>query len=295
MKKKRLFNLDLIRTFGLLFIIFNHALNTVWDATNYSYWLDTTIFEKIFILIGYSICRLGVPLFLMITGSLILNKNFESKEDITYFYKNNLFNLVIVIMIWNIIYYVFNIFYYNNQFSIKELLYVLLFMKTSPMPHMWYMSMIIGMYLALPYVSVIVKKFDFKTILVPIATIITFFYLIPNFKTLLIFLEFKGTNIKTILDLNFFGGTYGIYIILGYYVYNQKIFQKIQTRYLVIGVILGLAISCIFQMIGYMSHSSYIIYYNFIGILLSGTLLFEMLRRKEKCLNKHLENKITEI
>ena len=295
MKRKRLFNLDLIRTFGLLFIIFNHALNTVWDATNYSYWLDTTIIEKVFILIGYSICRLGVPLFLMITGSLILNKKFETKEDIIHFYKSNLFNLVIVIMIWNIIYYIFNMFYYESSFSLKDLLYVLLFMKTSPMPRMWYMSMIVGMYLALPYISVVVKKFNFKSMLVPLITIITFFFLIPNLKTFLTFLEFKGTNIKTILDLNFFGGTYGIYIILVYYVYNQKIFENIKTKYLVMGTLFWLAISCVFQMIGYMNHSGYIIYYNFIGILVSGTLLFEILRRNEKCLNKYLENKITEI
>ena len=290
MIKKRLFNLDLIRTIGLLLIIYNHALNTVWDATNYNYWMNAPIFEKSMIVFGYYICRLGVPLFLMITGSLILNKKIETGEDIKKFYKHNLLNLVIVIMIWNVIYCVFDSIYYDKNFSIKNLMYVLLFMKKSPMPHMWYMSMIVGMYIALPYISTIVKKFKFKEIIIPLIIGILCSYIIPNTKILLTFFDFNGTNIKTILDISFLGGAYGIYIILGYYIYNKKILEKIKTKYILLGIIVGMIISIAFQIFAYQNASKYIVYYNFVGILLSGTLLFEFLRRFEKTKRKNIEN-----
>ncbi len=293
--KKRIFNLDLIRIIGLLLIVFNHALNTVWDATNYSYWLNSEIGEKIFIVIGYVICRLGVPLFLMLTGALILNKKFETKSDIIGFYKKNLFNLVLVVLIWNFIYYIFDVLYNNNIFNIKELIYILLFMKKSAMPHMWYMPMIIGMYLALPFLSAVVKKYDFESVIVPLLVSVIFFYLIPNFKTFLNFWGYKAYYINSILDLSFFGGVYGLYIVMGYYIYNKKIFEKISKKTLSFVVILGLIISCIFQIIGYLNESKYIIYYNFIGILVSSIFLFEILRRHEKCNNKIIKNKAMKI
>ena len=293
--KKRFFNLDLMRFFGLLFIIFNHALNTVWDATNFNFWLNTTLVNRIFFLLGYTLCRLGVPLFLMITGALILNKKFEKKEDILRFYKHNLGNLIIAVVIWNFLYYIFNLFYYNNEFSIKDLIYILLFMKNSPMPHMWYMSMIIGMYFVLPYISILVKKLNFKEILIPLLLTVLAFYIIPNFKTFLTFLGFEGTNIRSIIDFTYLGGTYGIYIIMGYYVYNNKILNNVKNRYLVIGLIIGILSTMSFQMIGYLHHSSYIIYYNFIGVLFSGIILFELLRRNEFCNSERIRNSINQI
>lgn len=82
---------------------------------------------------------------------------------------------------------------------------------------------------------------------------------------------------------------------MGYYIYNKKIFEKISKKTLSFVVILGLIVSCLFQIIGYLNKSKYIIYYNFIGILISSIFLFEILRRHEKCNNKIIENKAMKI
>lgn len=98
-------NLDLCRVLAIFSIMFNHALNSVYNVTDYSYWLNSIVFEKAFSLIGYSFSRLGVPLFLMITGALILKKDFNNFEKILQFYKKNLTRLIISVCLWNIIYY----------------------------------------------------------------------------------------------------------------------------------------------------------------------------------------------
>ena len=85
--KERDINLDLCCVLAIFSIMFNHALNSVYNVTDYSYWLNSIAFEKAFSLIGYSFSRLGVPLFLMITGALILKKDFNNFEKILQFYK----------------------------------------------------------------------------------------------------------------------------------------------------------------------------------------------------------------
>ena len=81
--KKRYINLDLIRTIAIILIISNHVLNTIYvNQTNFIGWQSSNLFEKSFILINYIISRLGVPLFVFLTGALILNKKFDDKNDV---------------------------------------------------------------------------------------------------------------------------------------------------------------------------------------------------------------------
>ncbi len=204
--KKRYINLDLIRTVAIILIISNHVLSAIYvNQTNFLGWQSSNMFEKSFILINYILSRLGVPLFLFLTGALILNKNFEDKNDIKKFYQKNLISLVTTVCIWNIIYYFFNMWFNATNFSWKGLLYRVLFMKSSTMPHMWYMPMIIGMYIFLPFVSIIVKKFNFKDLLFPIIIVVLASFILPNIKLFLNFFGYAAKDCNLILNLSYGG------------------------------------------------------------------------------------------
>ena len=53
--------------------------------------------------------------------------------------------------------------------------------------------------------------------------------------------------------------------------------------------------SGLFQMLAYIFHNHYIVYYNFIGILLTSIPLFELIRRIKACKKEFLNHVITYI
>ena len=291
--KKRVFSLDFCRVLAVLSIISNHALNTIFDAGAYAYWNQSPLSEKVFTVVGYIFSRVGVPLFLMITGALILSKKFETGEDITKFYKHNLIPLIVTVEIWNIIYYFFSMFLHQTNFDLNSLIYILLFMKNSTFPHMWYMPMIIGIYLFLPLVSMAMQKLSLKSIKIPLIVVILASFILPNLQCFLQFFRYDALYIHSILDLSFGGGVYGVYIILGYYIFREKVYEKISLKWLILGCIVCFAGSCIFQIIGYIHNSNDIVYYNFIGILLFGICIFTMILKLKDCAYVKIKNLIT--
>ena len=84
MNTNRSKKLDFIRAIAILCVVFCHSIESV-----YYMFQDRTILysnistvSKIFDLTGITLGRLGVPLFLFITGILISKKDFSKKENI---------------------------------------------------------------------------------------------------------------------------------------------------------------------------------------------------------------------
>lgn len=109
LKPKRLFYLDVARFIAIISISLNHAVNRSYENYNnqmaefFALPFGSTLF-KTFISV---FSRIGVPLFLMITGVLILNKKMESASDVKRFYKHNLLSLLITTEIWYVLMYWF--------------------------------------------------------------------------------------------------------------------------------------------------------------------------------------------
>ena len=95
--KSRILYLDAARCAAILMIALNHAVNRTWD--NYekaqeefaSVGLASTILKTLLTIAS----RYGVPLFLMITGALILSRRFDTKEEVRRFYWHNWLSLFI--------------------------------------------------------------------------------------------------------------------------------------------------------------------------------------------------------
>lgn len=170
MKQNRIFNLDVCRALAILSIVFNHALNSYTSISNAKIFYSLNYFERMFIAIGYILSLIGVPLFLALTGALILNKKFENGNDIKKFYKHNLLNLVISVSIWNIIYYFLGLYIFNLQFDWKHLVLTVLFQFITYHFHGVYhidndfLLLLITSLLAFELIRRIKPKKNFKTI-----------------------------------------------------------------------------------------------------------------------------------
>ena len=147
---KRILWLDLARVIALLSISLNHAVYRAVNVGDEISYLNNVgfSFTAIFYTIVYFFSRLGVPLFLMITGALIINKKIDTYSDVIIFYKNNLLKLLITSELWiAIMYWIIIIsklpgYDIPNKFSstIVNFIATLLFNMNYTYGNMWYGS-----------------------------------------------------------------------------------------------------------------------------------------------------------
>lgn len=292
-QNKRIIQLDLARTIAILCVVFCHATEYIYTLTKSGY--DAlSIKSGFFMVLAFNIGRLGVPIFLFLTGTLILSKKIEKDKDILSFYKNNFIPLLIVYLVWIFIYN----FYYiiTKQFDRTSLEYFikeLFLIKKVPFINMWYMNMIISIYIGLPFISKIVKTFSYKTIKYIIYANILCFFILPTINT---FMQIEGIkeNYDFLYNLSYFGGLYGTYILLGFYIYNSDL-KKFSNKKLMIISLLSFAALIIFQIYSYNrgENNYYNTWYNSPFLLICSLCNFKMITRiKLKEINKKIKKTI---
>lgn len=174
------------------------------------------------------------------------------------------------------IYNIFLSLYNNKPFDTYSLIKEMLFLQKVPLMNMWYMPMIIGIYIAIPYVSKVVHTFSIKTLKIPIILIFVCIFIMPTLN--LILKTFKLDQYNCILDISFLGGGYGLYIVGGYLI-REKIIKKIKTKWLVFTSILFFIISCYIQIFELEHKIEYNIWYNSPFIFICTFALFELFTR----------------
>lgn len=128
----RLFYCDYLRVFAAFSVIVIHACAQYWND------FDINSLEW-FVLNGYEgITRWAVPVFVMISGALLLNKEIPLKR----IYSRYVLHLLCAFAFWSIFYCIF------NRRTWPDLCFYLLVGNH----HMWYVAMIIGLYICIPFI-----------------------------------------------------------------------------------------------------------------------------------------------
>lgn len=156
----------------------------------------------------------------------------------------------------------------------------MLFMENAPMMNMWYMPMILGLYVAVPLLSVVIRALSGKAFIVPGALILVVGFVIPWLNNVLA--VFGITFILgggSVLDLSFVGGIYGLYLALGYFIARQRVLRRIPTFLCALASMLGFAVLVFVQYEAKKSGLSYSIWYNDLFILICTVFLFELALR----------------
>lgn len=155
--------------------------------------------------------RFGVPLFLMITGMLTLNKEIELEA----FFKKKFVRIVYPLVFFFIVAYVLGV--YKS------------FLTT-----FWYCWMIIGVYIALPILNIFIKHASEKDLE---------YYVIVFLIASLIYTVARYFKIQMALDLDVFIGP-AAYVILGYYLSKKK-FNISSNKMILLSLIAYIAVSVI--------------------------------------------------
>lgn len=188
-----------LRVIATVFVILIHAstgfLNR-FDADgfgwNYANWIN-------------SATRCSVPIFVMLSGVLLLRKD----EDTFVFYKKRITKLLYPFAFWTIIYLTYYFYRYTNFNALSTDKIVSITQDKilhGSNAHLWYLYMIIGMYLAIPYLRKIINQVSIREIEI---------FLMLWFASMIL-LNKHYYPVVPKFDLSFFSGYLG-YLVFGYY------------------------------------------------------------------------------
>ena len=207
-KRENILYLDVLRITAIYLVILLHALNP-WLTAQEIY---NTLIWKAALLIS-PIDRMGVPLFFMLSGYLILSD--PRTLDIASFYKRRLPRILIPFLVWNIIYYVVYTVIGGEGLSVVVFLKEIL--KQNIKYHFWYIYTLVGMYVFAPFLKRMIDGCTKKQ-----SMLLLFLILLP--VTIFPFIHFF-TNVWVSAFPTMMEGYLGFFV-LGYLLGNWPVDRK---------------------------------------------------------------------
>ena len=177
-----------------------------------------------------SIAYCAVPVFFMITGATLID--YRERYDTKTFFKKRLLKVIIPLIIWSIIYFIIN--FFKGKFSINDLSFKFVFeyfflVKTNPI--FWFFVVIIGIYLAIPVISLIPQETRRKAFLYIIIITFVFNQFLPD----LLYHLNLNYNYDLKFPLTYIGWI--SFIFIGYYIDKYEIVKKHRVIIYVLGII----------------------------------------------------------
>lgn len=274
MKNERLWQIDVLRGIAIACVVLCHSTEGIYQL-NLEGISKISMQSEFFGFAAFTIGRLGVPIFLFITGYFTLDRTYTDIQC-KKFWKKNWLNLLLTTEIWIVIYHFFLIFYHHQEFDIFELVEEMLFLKKVNISHMWYMPMILGMYPFIPLVANTLNKMDVKLLKVPVTIISLYVFIVPMVNVILG--SYNQEQISIVLSLGFSGGCYGLYIIFGYLI-KKGLLKQIKSIVLIFTGAIMLVCAIVFQIFAYAHFFKYNIWYDNAFLLICALCVFELFTR----------------
>ena len=196
--KKRIIYLDYLRVIGIFGVLLNHISSN---------WTGIESLNSLIAVFYNSVGRVGVPIFLMLTGVLLLNNKLPIKD----FIKRRYPRVIIPFLFWIGLFILYRFFVLDPSL-----------LKGNPIGFIvdcfftarWYVWMILGVYLVIPIFAGFIKGTKLEGV--------KYFIIIWFITTALVTLsKIFGFSLHY-LDLVIFSGPIG-FLMLGYYLHNKEI------------------------------------------------------------------------
>lgn len=275
-EKTRIQWIDFARAMAICMVVLCHAAEAVYPLLRTESILALPVPSRIFGIASFSCGRLGVPLFLMISGSLLLTRDYDD-EGIKQFLKKKWLHLLICTLIWFTIYDIFLRCYYHESIDVFRYIEEMFFLRKVNMSHIWYLPTILGLYVTLPFVSTVLKKHSDRVFIFPLAFSTLYIFGAPTLYVIVKCL-FPQVSLQSQFSEGFSGGVYGLTILYGYFI-KKGVFEKIRTPYIAVVSIISFAEVVLIQLLAYQKGSSYTVWYDNLFLLIASVGIFELCRR----------------
>lgn len=217
------YSIDVIRFVAITLVIILHCtafpyvfLNPQVSSMDILNWFTDDFYAAIGLI--------GVPLFIMLTGALLLNPN-RDDEPLKVFYKKRLDRIALPFIFWTVVYFAWSFTVLGKPFTLFNIGQGLL---SGSYFHLWYLYLLMGLYAITPVLRVLVKHMDRKLF------------------TYLLVLWFAGTVttpfIHTFTDFKYFPFTFVLvdgvgYFLLGTYLLYSNVKRSRAALIFVLGVL----------------------------------------------------------
>jgi surface polysaccharide O-acyltransferase-like enzyme len=158
-----------------------------------------------------ALSRFAVPVFVMITGALLLRREYELSD----FLKRRFTRVLWPFLIWSLVYVAY--LWYDEEMAFKDDLWgnipiVWHLLRNGAYYHLWYVYMLVGLYLIIPIIGKFVRNATEKEIL----------YFLLVWFIVIAFSQPYLSDFLPQVDVRYFSGYIG-YLVLGHYLASKKL------------------------------------------------------------------------
>jgi surface polysaccharide O-acyltransferase-like enzyme len=258
---------DLIRTIAIILVILLHAaieptpnLN-IMSAQGVQLWWTSNIYD--------SISRSAVPLFVMLTGALLLQPN-KVDEPLRVFFKKRWNRIGIPVIFWGAIFFAWDFFVKGQSLSLLSIMQGIF---SGPYVHFWYVYILIGLYLITPLLRVVVANADWR--------IIRYFLIIWFIGTGIVTLVTLYANLSS-QTLWFKNNVFLLTGLIGYFILGAYVVKlRFRSSILYLGLILSTVWTILgtFFLVGTLgeSYSQFFLDATSFSVIISSVALFLLL------------------
>ena len=275
-ERKYNYSIDFIKFIAIFLVVINHCINSMYPI-GMGEMGDWGTFSTLF---GYTLAtigRAGVPLFIFCSGYLLLHRDYSTSQLRVRFWKHNLLTIVLCWEIWIVIYNLFLLHYDPAEVKgVGDVILQMLFLRHVPMSHSWYMPMIIGIYIFLPFVAMIVQKVSDREMMWIMLFVYAMCCIVPSINQFLLAADPDADIIWNQLVMDFSGTYYGLYLILGHYLY-KGLRWKVSIG-IKITVFLALLVFSIYAQVG-ICHDTFYLWCDFFTMPPMCVIFFDLLQQ----------------
>lgn len=163
MKKERIFYYDLIKCIAIFLVCFYHVGNVNRNI------LASPSFAIYFNYFIIGIASMGVPLFFMANGAVLLNRDYTLKKHLT-----RIAVIFILLIVWSSISLLLMAPVYGDHYSLRSFIEISYQLKQGRTNHLWFLKALLYIYLLFPLIKALYDKND-KPLLIYLLSIALLF------------------------------------------------------------------------------------------------------------------------
>lgn len=207
-KDSSIFYFELLRSIAILAVVILHSSAPLLNHFDHQYnWWAGNIYD--------SAMRWSVPIFVMISGALLLNPS--KQQSIQQFLKKRISKVLVPFLVWSVLYSVFVWIMKGIKIELSFNLFKEVLMNIlvgNSYYHLWFLYMILGLYLITPIIKIYTNHADKRSL--------EYFLLLWFISTGMFGLIEKFSLIELRFEVPLVTGYIG-YFILGHYLHHFKI------------------------------------------------------------------------
>ena len=226
--------IDIARTIAISCVVLCHAVDYAHSISDLKNPALNLLFYFCF-LFG----RLGVPFFLMISGYLLLDREYND-DNIRSFFGKKWCRLLLLTVSWYSIIIVFLTLFNKEVLDPIKIVQELMFVRNVDMPHTWYMGILLALYVLIPFISIILKNFRIRSLIFPLVIFILYTFCFDTANRVLLISFDQNYAMENMFNVGYAGTVYVIYLIMGYVV-KKGSFKKIPLSLMIVLLVFGAA------------------------------------------------------